>query len=262
MLSKSSVEAIRPKISITPAATAGEASSLLRHAKPIVFVVDDDTAEREALEVLIGDAGWHFETFESAIELLSRPRSLGPSCLVLDITRAGSDGLDMQKRFAAERPDMPVIFITRDGDVSTAVQAMKAGAVEFLTKPFNDAALLNAVQHAIERSASALSLDTEMQELRASYASLSRREQQVMTLVVSGLLNKQVGFELGISEITVKAHRGRVMRKMNAGSFADLVKIAAKLCLGVSSDEPPKPRRTNRWLRDEGNAVVVGGYAS
>jgi len=227
-----------------------------------VFVVDEDTAERESLEVLICDAGWQLEAFESARELLSRPRDHIPSCLVLDITLAGSDGLDLQKRFAAERPDMPIIFMTRHGDVLTAVQAMKAGAVEFLTKPFNDAALLNAIQHAIECSASALSFDTEMQALRASFASLSRREQEVMALVARGLLNKQVGFELGISEITVKAHRGRVMRKMNASSLADLVKIAGKLCLGGSSDRSPEPRRMSQWLRDERTPAFIGGYAS
>jgi FixJ family two-component response regulator len=139
---------------------------------------------------------------------------------------------------------------------------MKAGAVEFLTKPFNDAALLHAIQHAVERSTAALSFGTEMQELHASYASLSRREQEVMALVVRGLLNKQVGYELGISEITVKAHRGRVMRKMNAGSFADLVKIAAKLCLGGGSERGPEPRRMARWLDDEAIPASLGGYAS
>jgi FixJ family two-component response regulator len=277
MLSKS-FEAIRPQANITSATAIPDvetfvgrvmkvrdmaaAPSDVSDAIPIVFVVDGDTTVRESLELLVGDAGWQPETFESAQAFMSRPRVLVPSCLILDVSHLSSNGLDLQKRFAAERPDMPIIFITRHGDVPTAVQAMKAGAVEFLTKPFSDTALLNAIQHAIERSASALSFGTEMQVLRASYALLSRREQEVMALVVRGLLNKQVGFELGISEITVKAHRGKVMRKMNAGSFADLVNTAAKLGLGGSGDRSPEPRRMNRRPHDERNAAVMGGYAS
>jgi FixJ family two-component response regulator len=203
----------------------------MSHATPIVFVVDDDISVRESLELLISNAGWLPETFESAQEFLSRERVVVPSCLVLDVTLPGLNGLDLQKRIAADRTDMPIIFITGFGDVPITVRAMKAGAVEFLTKPFNDEALLSAIRQALERSKATLDREAEIRGLRDCYASLSHREREVMALVVRGLLNKQVGFELGISEITVKAHRGQVMRKMNASSLADLVNIAAKLRL-------------------------------
>ena len=196
---------------------------------PIVFVVDDDVSVREWLELLIRCEGWQPETFASAQEFLTRPRALVPSCLVLDFSLPGLNGLELQTRVAVERTDMPIIFITGYGDVPMTVQAMKAGAVEFLTKPFSDDALLSAIRAALERSRTAQSREAEMRVLQDRYASLSRRERQVMELVVSGLLNKQIGGELGISEITVKAHRGQVMQKMKADSLADLVRIAAKL---------------------------------
>ena len=196
---------------------------------PIVFVVDDDVSVRESLELMIRHAGWQPQTFASAQEFLAHPRPLVPSCLVLDVSLPDLNGLDLQKRVASDRTDMPIIFITGYGDVPMSVQAMKAGAVEFLTKPFSDDVLLDAIQHALERSESALGEELELRALRDDYASLSRREREVMALVVSGLLNKQVGAELGISEITVKAHRGNVMRKMKADSLADLVNMAARL---------------------------------
>jgi FixJ family two-component response regulator len=196
---------------------------------PVVFVVDDDVSVRESLESLIRCEGWQPETFASAQEFLDYPRVHIPNCLVLDVSLPGLTGLDLQSLVASERTDTPIIFITAYGDVPMTVQAMKAGAVEFLTKPFNDEVLLTAIRAALERSRVALSLEAEMRVLRDRYALLSQRERQVMALVVSGLLNKQVGGELGISEITVKAHRGKVMQKMKADSLADLVKMAARL---------------------------------
>ena len=200
-------------------------------ASPIVFVVDDDVSVRESLELLIQNEGWRPKMFPSAQEFLDFPRAVVPSCLVLDLSLPGLDGLELQKRIAVERVDMPIIFITGYGDVPKTVQAMKRGAVEFLTKPFNDEVLLAAIRQALERSHLSLTQEAEMRELRDRYASLTPRERQVMALVVSGLLNKQVGGELGISEITVKAHRGQVMQKMKANSVADLVKMAERLRL-------------------------------
>ena len=204
---------------------------VLHSLTPIVFVVDDDISVRESLESLIRTEGWQPETFASAHEFLARPRSYVPTCLVLDVSLPGLNGLDLQKRVAIERIEMPIIFITGHGDVPMTVQAMKAGAVEFLTKPFGEDVLLSAIRHALERSRTALAEEAEMLVLREHYASLSPREREVMALVVSGLLNKQVGGELGISEITVKAHRGQVMQKMKADSLADLVRMAARLRL-------------------------------
>jgi FixJ family two-component response regulator len=202
---------------------------------PIVFVVDDDISVRESLESLIRCEGWQPKTFASAQEFLDCPRVHIPNCLVLDVSLPGLNGLDLQSLVADERTDMPIIFITGHGDVPMTVQAMKAGAVEFLTKPFNDDVLLTAIRAALERSRVALGLEAEMRVLRDRYASLSQRERQVMLLVVSGLLNKQVAGELGISEITVKAHRGKVMQKMKADSLADLVKTAARLRLAPAA---------------------------
>jgi len=209
-------------------------SSFISRGTPTVFVVDDDISVRESLESLLRFAGWQPQTFASAREFLSHPRVLVPSCLVLDLALPDLNGLDLQRRLAADGIDMPIIFITGHGDVPTTVRAMKAGAVEFFTKPYGDAALLSAIQLAIEISHSALRRAADMRSIRNSYASLSQRERQVMGLVVRGLLNKQVGCELGISEITVKAHRGNVMRKMKADSFADLVNMAARLDLASS----------------------------
>jgi FixJ family two-component response regulator len=204
--------------------------------KPIVFVVDDDISVRESLELLIKFAGWRAETFASAGEFLARPRTAVPNCLVLDISLPDLNGLELQKFIASERTDMPIIFITGHGDVPMTVQAMKGGAVEFLTKPFDDEVLLSAIRHAIKRSASVLDDQAETSALRNSYESLTPREQDVLRLVVAGMLNKQIGLKLGISEITVKAHRGKMMRKMKADSLADLVKTAVRLGLAPAKN--------------------------
>jgi FixJ family two-component response regulator len=200
---------------------------------PIVFVVDDDVSVRESLELLIQTEGWQPETFASAQEFLARPRAPVPSCLVLDVSMPDLNGLELQQRLAPDRGDMPVIFITGYGDIPMSVRAMKAGAIEFLTTPLGNQALLDAIAQAIERSRTALAREAEGRILRDRYAGLSPREREVMDLVVAGRLNKQVGGELGISEITVKAHRGKVMRKMHAGSLADLVTMAAQLRLAT-----------------------------
>jgi FixJ family two-component response regulator len=202
---------------------------LVSQVGAVVFVVDDDMSVRESLELLIRSEGWAPQTFASAKEFLDWPRSLGPSCLILDYSLPDLNGLELQKLLADERADVPIIFITGYGDVPKAVQAMKAGALEFLTKPLTAGVLLKAIRGGLERSCATLRHAADVQRLRDRYASLSRRERQVMALVVSGLLNKQVGGELGISEITVKAHRGRVMQKMKADSLATLVRMAARL---------------------------------
>jgi len=208
---------------------------LISDATPIVFVVDDDISVRESLESLIGCAGWRPELFASAQEFLAYPRSVVPSCLVLDVGLPDLSGLDLQKRITVDRTDIPIIFITGVGDVPMSVQAMKAGAVEFLEKPVSEEVLLGAIRNAIERNRATLGQEEKRRGIRDSYGSLTPREREVMALVVTGRLNKQVGGELGISETTVKTHRGNVMRKMKADSLPDLVKMAAKLRLTNAS---------------------------
>lgn len=219
------------------------------HAKPIVFVVDGDPSARVSLERLIRRAGWQTETFGRAEEYLSFPVPRGPSCLVLDLALPDISGLEVQKRVAVDRAEMPIIFITGHNDIPMTIQAMKAGAAEFLTKPFCNDVVVNAVRQALECSKAVLDRRVRIQALCDRFGTLSRREQEVMVLVASGLLNKQVGGELGISEITVKAHRGRVMRKMKAGSFADLVNMAASLCLIGGHLDLVAPYRTTPLYR-------------
>ncbi len=221
-----------PLPTISPNASRGESPARsLPPAAPLVFVVDDDISVRESLEALIRTAGWEARAFGSAEDFLSCPPAAGPNCLVLDVGLPDLNGLDLQASIAGERAGMPIIFITGDGDVPTTVRAMKAGAAEFLTKPLDGEVLLSAIEAALDRSRQTLSEQASLEALRQRHASLSRREREVMDLVVTGLLNKQVGGKLGISEITVKAHRGRVMEKMGAASLAALVKMSARLPL-------------------------------
>ena len=203
---------------------------------PIVFVVDDDVSVRESLELLIHSAGWSPETFPSAAAFLARPRVDVPSCLVLDVSLPDLNGLELQTRIADDRFELPIIFITGYGDVPMTVRAMKAGAVEFLTKPIDEQSLLRALDDAVGKARATFEGQVNLRALRDGYASLSRRERQVMALVSSGFLNKQVGVRLGISEITVKAHRGHLMRKMQAPSFAELVNMAARLGLNDTTE--------------------------
>jgi FixJ family two-component response regulator len=215
---------------------------------PVVFVVDDDVSVRESLESLIRLAGWQTESFESARAFLARPRLAGPGCLILDVNLPDLNGLELQQRIAGERSFMPIIFITGRGDIPMSVKAMKAGAMDFLTKPFDDEVLLNAIRNAVLRSQAALGREAETSTLRDRYAALSTREREVMALVVAGLLNKQVGAELHISEITVKAHRGSAMRKMGARSLPDLVNMATRL--GLASPSVDKSSTTRRYRSD------------
>ncbi len=211
-----------------------------RESDPVITIVDDDPSAREGLQSLIESAGWRTETFASAQEFLARPGAEAPSCLVLDLQLPGLSGLDLQKRMAEVGLDIPIVFLTGHGNIPASVQAMKAGAVEFLTKPFDEQQLLQAIHEAIERDRRTRQQHAEMRELRERYESLTAREQQVMQQVVSGLLNKQIAAELNITEFTVKIHRGHVMRKMHADSLADLVRMAASL--GIRSAKPsPRP---------------------
>lgn len=212
---------------------------------PVVFIVDDDISVRESLEGLVSFAGWRAETFASAEEFLARARADCPSCLILDVSLPELNGLDLQQLLASDRSEMPIIFVTGHGDIPMSVNAMKAGAVEFLTKPINDDALLKAIEHAIERSRSSLDDQSDIEELRKRYGSLTPREQEVMGLVVSGLLNKQVGSVLDISEITVKAHRGKMMQKMEADSLADLVRMAMRLDVAPAQNPWQAVRRAS-----------------
>jgi FixJ family two-component response regulator len=198
-------------------------------AAPIVFVVDDDISVRESLEALIRDEGWRPKLFESARDFLARTPTSAPSCLILDVNLPDLSGLDLQQRITGDSAAMPIIFITAYGDVPTSVQAMKAGAAEFLTKPFNAGVLIEAIRGALGRSRTVLEQVLERSQLQSRFESLSKRERQVMSLVVKGLMNREVGSTLGISETTVKAHRGRVMQKMQAATFVDLVDMAAEL---------------------------------
>ncbi|HEV7607809.1 MAG TPA: response regulator [Steroidobacteraceae bacterium] len=205
------------------------------NASPRVFVVDDDISVRESLEGLIAEAGWQPELFASAEEFLAHPRDRVPACLVLDVSLPELNGLELQKRIA-NRPGLPIIFITGRGDIPMSVEAMKAGAVEFLTKPFGPEELLDAIRGALERSRASLAHEAEQKVLSDRYETLTARERQVMALIVRGLLNKQVAAELDLSEITIKVHRSRAMRKMRVKSFAELVSMAAQLGIAIAGE--------------------------
>ncbi len=211
-------------------------SPVMTRVVPVVFVVDDDVSVRESLQLLIADAGWCPELCASAQEFLDRPRPSCPSCLVLDVRLPDLNGLELQKRIAGDRAETPIIFLTGNGDIPMTVDAMKGGAVEFLTKPVAPTILLNAIEGALARSRAALDEGARLQALRDRYQSLSARERQVLALVVRGKLNKQIGGELGIEEITVKAHRGRMMRKMVVRSLPELVTIASSLGLRTAGE--------------------------
>lgn len=205
----------------------------MNRIEPIVFVVDDDTAVRDAIKDLLESVGMRAQTFGSSTEFLARKPVEAPSCLILDVRLPGKSGLDFQKQLAAEKVEIPIIFITGHGDIPMTVQAMKEGAVDFLTKPFRDQELLDAIHKALDRDRARRDQDAEVAELRRRYEELTPREREVMALVIQGLLNKQIAGELGTSETTVKIHRGQVMRKMEAESLPDLVRMGERLCIPV-----------------------------
>jgi FixJ family two-component response regulator len=240
----------------------GDGKSLceLSEAAPIVFVVDPDGATRESLERLLRCEGWHPETFASAEEFLCHPVELAPGCLILDVCLPGLNGLGLQKRVAAKCSHIPSVFLSAKEDIPTTVEAMKAGAIEFLLKPFQPEGVLCAVREALERSRLVAAREKQKRAIQQCYTSLSLRERQVMALVSSGLLNKEVGCELGISEITVKAHRGQVMRKMRAASLADLVKMAGRLGMSKAR-EAAMPRNQVDHAAWSGGQQPVGNYA-
>jgi FixJ family two-component response regulator len=214
----------------------------VKDADAIVFVVDDDSSIRAAIKSLVSLVGLRVETFGSAQEFLRNERPDRPGCVVLDVELPGLSGLDLQRELAAHGIKLPIIFITGYGDIPMSVRAMKAGAMEFLTKPFRDQDLLDAIQQALERDRAARQHSREIAKLRERFEGLTSREREVMSLVVAGWLNKQIGFELGISEITVKIHRGRVMNKMGAQSLADLVRMTEKLERPTAKDQSAKSR--------------------
>jgi FixJ family two-component response regulator len=238
---------------MSSAPEAAQSLSLrISQTTPVVFVIDPDSAAHESLELAISCQGWRPKSFRSAEDFLDKPLELVPSCLLLEVSLPGLSGLELQKRVARERPHIRIIFLSAKGDIATTVEAMKAGAIEFLTKPFRNEDLLSAVREGLERSGRVLAKQAERHALQKCYASLSPRERQVMALVSYGLLNKQTGDELGISEITVKAHRGQVMRKMRAASVANLVEMAGKLGLTMG-------RETTKLREHADRAIYLGG---
>lgn len=220
----------------------------LREPETVVAIVDDDPSVREGLQSLIRSAGWRTETFASAQDFLASPRVEAPSCLILDLQLPGLSGLDLQKRMAESELEIPIVFLTGHGNIPASVQAMKAGAVEFLTKPVDAQELLQAIEEAVERDRRNRQQQAEMRDLRERYESLTAREQEVMLQVVSGLLNKQIAAELNIAEYTVKIHRGHAMRKMEAQSLADLVRMAESLGI-LSEGTRPNVAQTTHRLR-------------